>query len=176
MNRVLFCILSLYCGCSSKNNEVNPIYKSRDELIKQFTAKTLMRSRGQNIILFYTHKNKYTNKYFFELVNDTCKFIRDSIEYTPDVMNFNRAAATYNQELSNAVTPLIEKMDKLNIRDIKADLADIGIDLEIYLKENKGELLYIATPDKVQLPYWKNFLNSFKRIDNNWYYSSNVSN
>jgi hypothetical protein len=64
-----------------------------------------MRSRGQNIILFYTHSNNKTNKYFFEIDNNQYRFMNDSIEYVPDLLKLKneRGGELYKQELISIV-------------------------------------------------------------------------
>ena len=132
-----------------------------------------MRSRGQNIILFYTHNEKKTNKYFIEINNNQYQFIKDSIEYMPDVLQFRhqREDELYKRELISYVKMLVSKMDEFNIRDVKGDLADVGIGLKIYPKGSDEVMLYVPNLNSVSSTYWKEYITSMNKLDNNWYYA-----
>jgi hypothetical protein len=156
-------------------DEIQKVYNHRNEIVNLFTSKSVMRSRGQNIILFYTHNGSKTNKYFFEINNKQYEFTNDSIEYSPDILQLNneRGSEQYKQELKSHIKILVEKMDGLDIRDIKGDLSDVGIDLKIYMKDLKGVVLYISNVNKVTTPFWKKYISSMKKLDDNWYYTMN---
>ena len=160
----------VFFACVSKKDNILKVYDDRIAIIPLFTSKSVMRSRGQNIILFYTYNNKKTNKYFFEIKNEVCQFTNDSIEYTPDILKlkYERGSKSYSQELVTHVKILLAKMDELNIRDFKSDLSDVGIDLVIYLKKSRGFLVYLSNPKNVKLPYWINYLNPLQKLDSNW--------
>lgn len=132
-----------------------------------------MRSRGQNIILFYTHHEKMTNKYFFEINNNQYLFIKDSIEYMPDVLQLRhqREHELYKTELISRVKMLVDKMDEFNIRDVKGDLADVGIGLKIYLQGSDEVMLYVPNLNNITSTYWKGYITSMNKLDNKWYYT-----
>ena len=160
-------------SCSSHPNEIEKVYGERDNITRIFTGISVMRSRGQNIILFYTHKDKKINKYFFEDINDQYVFTNDSIEYTPDVLQLTgtKGSEQYKQELTSTIKTVLSKMDELNIRDIKSDLSDVGIDFQIYLKESKGIILYVSNPQRISSFYWTKYIKSMQKIDEQWRYT-----
>jgi Mor family transcriptional regulator len=131
-----------------------------------------MRSRGQNIILFYTHSNNKTNKYFFEIDNSQYRFMNDSIEYVPDLLKLKneRGGELYKQELISMAKVLLAKMDDFGIRDISSEMAGAGIALKIYMK-SKGVVLYVPNPQKVPSQRFNDYINSMQKLDENWYYT-----
>lgn len=131
-----------------------------------------MRSRGQNHILFYTHKGEKTNQYFFEDSINHYTFMRDSIEYIPEIIGLKNKRGTelYKQELIFYLKSLLNKMDSLGIRDIKGDLYSLGIDLKIYMK-TKGAVLYVSDPKKITSTQWQSYIGTMQKIDENWYYT-----
>ena len=165
---LILCINS----CSPSMNEIKNVYEKRSVLLNAFLSKSVMRSRGQNYIIFYTHKGGKTNQYFFEDSTNQYSFMRDSIEYNPDIIGLKNKSGTelYKQELISYVKPLVKEMDALGIRDIKGDLYSLGIDLKIYMK-SKGVILYVSDRKKITSSQWQSYVGSMKKFDENWYYT-----
>lgn len=172
MKYLLFYITLSAYSCSPNTDGIQKVYNDRNTLINLFTSKSVMRSRGQNVILFYTHKGDKTNKYHYEIDNNQYRFTNDSIEYVPDLLQLKdeRGSTLYKQELISQVKILLNKMDELNIRDVSSDMAGAGIDLKIYMK-SKGVILYVPNPQEVPSPRFKDYINSMEKLDNNWYYT-----
>jgi len=171
---LLLYLILFFCSCSPKTDEVQMIYNDRSEIINLFASKSVMRSRGKNIILFYTHNKSKTNKYFFEINNSQLQFTNDSIEYAPDLLQLKneRGNELYKQELISKVKMFLDKMDEFNIRDISSDMAGVGISLKIYMK-SKGVILYVPNSQSVPGPRFKDYINSMQKLDENWYYTMN---
>jgi hypothetical protein len=169
--KILFLILCIN-GCSPSMNEIRAVYEKRTVLLDAFLSKSVFRSREQNYILFYSHKGEKTNQYFFKDSANQYHFIRDSIEYTPDISSFKneRGSEAFKQELISYIIPLLKKMDSLGIRDVKGDLYSLGIDLKIYMK-SKGVILYVSDRKNITSSQWQTYVRSMQRIDENWYYT-----
>ncbi len=134
MKKLALYLLLFIVGCSPANSEMKNIYNNRVKITDLFAFKSVMRGRGQNIILFYTYKDKKTNKYFFEISNNQYEFTNDSVEYTTDIMQLkgDRGSELYKRELISQIKMLMNKMDELNIRDFKSDLFGVGIDCKFF--------------------------------------------
>ena len=143
MRYTLIGFVILFYACSIKKQEATVIYNNRDRIISLFASKNVFRSRGQNIILLYTHNGNKTNKYFFEIIDNQFQFLNDSIEYVPDLLHLKseRGDEKYERELSSRLKPLINKMDELKIRDIRSDFANIGIGLNIYTRIKRSRII-----------------------------------
>jgi hypothetical protein len=151
---------------------VQKVYNNRSEIIDLFISKSVVRSRGQNVISFCTYNGSKTNKYFFETDSNQYRFTNDSVEYVPDLLRLKseRGSELYKKELEAHIKALLNKMDDLYIRDITSDWSGVGIDLKIYMKSN-GVMLYVSELQKVDAPRFKEYVNSMKNFDKNWYYS-----
>ena len=97
------CLILCLSNCSPSMDEIKNVYEKRSVLLNTFLSKSVMRSRGQNYILFYTHKDEKTNQYFLEDSANQYSFMRDSIEYIPDIIGLKneRGTESYKQELSS---------------------------------------------------------------------------
>ncbi|PUZ19481.1 hypothetical protein GA0116948_1323 [Chitinophaga costaii] len=172
---LLFFVFFLY-SCSSKINALQKVYNNKEKIIKMFSSKSIVRSRGQNIIFFSTHNNNITKKYFFVIDGNKYHLTDEKIEYTPDILGLKDTtigSKLYNQELTATLTILVAEMDRLDIRDITSDLKDDGIGFKIYLKDFNGTMIYVPDLKKLRLPYWKTYINGMNKFDDNWYYTLN---
>lgn len=165
-------VLCLYSCTKSNTEKLKKVYNYRSSIANSFLSKSIFRSRGQNIILLYTHQNNKTNKYFFEIDNRQYRFINDSIEYIPDLLRlkYERGSDLYKQELISQIKTLLKEMDELDIRDVSSELAAVGINLKIHMK-SQGVILYVPNLQKVQAPRFKPYINSMIKFDDNWYYT-----
>ncbi|NLR79521.1 hypothetical protein [Chitinophaga eiseniae] len=177
MKYLLLTIVVFFSACASpKMDAIQSVYNSRDTIISLFRSKSIMRSRGENNILFCTHKDGKTNKYYFEVNENHYEFISDSITYSPDILDLKDVDSIKDrQQLISHTKWLLDMMDKLSIRDIQGDLSDVGIDLKIYMKQGAGIILYVPDSQKIGLEYWKNYIGSMKKIDAHWYYSTTMN-
>lgn len=172
MRLFLFAII-LACGCrSNHNNQIEELYGNKKELLETFSGKSIFRSRGQNLILLYTHNNGKTNKYAFEITDSAFLPLKDSISYIPEMIFTSKGniSVSNKTELIPIVKSFLNKMDEYGIRDISGELADIGIELQFFLKESKGSLIYISSQEKLNTKFWQNYIHSLRKLDNNWYY------
>jgi hypothetical protein len=172
MKYIIITLAIFTCGCSNKNDEAKNIYDKKAEIIKDFSSKSVIRSRGQNIILFYTHSGSKTNKYFFEIKDNQFYFLNDSIEYSPDLLmlKYERGSEPYKNELLNYVKSLLATMDALKIRDFTSEWLSVGVNIKIYM-QSQAVILFIEHPSNIKAPRFKDYVNSMIRLDSNWYFS-----
>ncbi|RFS20981.1 hypothetical protein DVR12_16655 [Chitinophaga silvatica] len=170
---LLFFVFTFSCS-SSKIDVINRINNDSDAIVNLFLHKSIIRSRGQNMVLFCTHRNDKSNRYYFEINDNNFHFTNDSIEYMPDILGIRKVRGTelYKQELVSHVKALLSKMDQLDIRDVLGDLSSQGIDLKIYMKQFPMVLLYVSDIQKVNMAYWQKYINSMQKLNAKWYYSA----
>lgn len=175
MKYVLVGVFLGLIGCRSPVGDVAYIRADSTEVARSFLNQSVVRSRGQNYIDFYTHDGDRQNGYFLEIDSGVFRFDKDTIQYTPDRLEFSRAAGkvAYEHAVITHVQELLTVMDKLGIRDFKGDASTAGIDLEIYLTDDRGKVFYVANPAAVISPYWRKYLSSAVKMDDHWYYIKN---
>ncbi len=129
MKYVVLFITILAFSCSSRTDEIKEVYKDRGSIVSLFNSKSIMRSRGQNIILFYTYQENKKNKYYIDIEDGQYKFSNESLEYSPEDLQtkYQRGSEGYKRDIVFQVRSLLAKMDELKIRDISSDMVGIGI-------------------------------------------------
>jgi hypothetical protein len=60
-------------------------------------------------------------------------------------------------------------MDDFKISNVSAELAPAGVDMKIYFGDYKA-LLYVSNIEAVKNERWKNYIQSGKKFDENWYF------
>jgi|GEM_PF-5465231 len=175
LNRWLVFIICIAALLSCNNKEpVKKIYKEKDTIVTTFMNKSIIKSRGENYIFFKTHQKEKTNQYIFNVEGDRFIFSRDSIQYTPDILNLQGKVGdiSYKADLENHLNSLVKEMERLGIRDVSSESASAGLDLKFFLKK-KGVIIFVSNPEKVSGPRFKDYINSMQKLDDNWYYTFN---
>lgn len=124
------------------------------------------------LYIFIHTQPKKKNEYVFKKGTGEIQFLKDSIEYQPDIVELKNPKGTtaYLSELSSYVHSLLIKMDELKIREFTSDWSETGIDLKIYMDPD-GVVLYVPDLKKVTAPRFKEYILSMKKMDEQWYYS-----
>jgi len=168
---VIISVVVVLCSCSKRNS--NKIIDNQVTIINQFKSKSVLRSRGHNIIILNTIKSNKKNAYYFQIDKSKLVFLSETIEYTPEqfLTKQKQDSLQYQRKLADSLSLMLKTMDNLEIRDIESDLSDIGINLKIYLKGSKGVLLYISDVSAIKGEFWSSYINSYEKLNENWFYS-----
>jgi hypothetical protein len=146
-------ILFTLIGCTEPENEFQRFNKIV-KLESTFRNKSIIRSRGQNFIMYNIFKNNEKIEYVYDLDTNLLSSIGDSTQISNNIKN----------DLKN----LLSTMDSFDIRDVSSEFKQNGIDLKFYLKSGES-LLNVEDSEKISNPNWKTYINDLKRVSPNWY-------
>lgn len=170
MNRVLVGCLFFFCGCSSRNQQIQLIYNERHEVLKIFNNISIFKAgRSKSIYLYSYDLNGNRNEYFFEY-DSILHLFRNEIRFRPD-LNLDIQVGE-NDKLIRRLKYYLLKMNSLNIREISSDFKPLGISIKIYGKDG-FVMIYSESPAKITNPQWLDYLNKLKKIDDHWFYDLN---
>ncbi|NOW99166.1 hypothetical protein [Mucilaginibacter sp. SG564] len=165
-----FIFFLLFTGCQDKRT-MEKVYNNRDKLMALCKSKSLIKSRGQNFYILKTYKGNKTNEYYLSLKEDKLILERDSIQYVPDVVGWNKFkdSMNYKMMVCNYVKKMNQDLEALDIKEFRTDFSNLGEPLKLYLKDGKT-ISYI--PNLKKLPREDNpYKNNLKNIRGDWYYS-----
>ena len=166
----------VFYSCSVKQRSIaNNLYEQRGYLLQEFKNKSIIRSRGKNIIMLSYYQNGNVNQFFFKKEKQDFFLSRDTLQYPVNQISSLSGvdmsdSSKYKEAMCKEISILLRKMDTLQIRDISAEFLSVGIDMKIYFGEN-GALLYISNPDLIKNKRWKDYVTNATRYDSNWYYA-----
>jgi len=155
-------------GCTY-NQTLENIYLKRDSILLICKDKALL--NRNNFFLFETFKKDKVNEYFISLASGKNVFERDSIQYTPDIVNwkFPRMTASYRGEVCDYIGNLSKKLEAFDIKAFRTDFEKLGIPLELYLNDGKT---VIFAPDLNKISNSStDYKKSLKKIKGDWYYT-----
>lgn len=154
----LIILFAFLIGCSIHKSEHDRLIKII-KLESTFKNKSIIRSRGQNYILYNFYDYNKINKYTYDIDTDQLLAIGDSTQVFSNI----------KKDLKNLLTT----MDSFEIRDVSSEFKENGIDLKFYLKSGES-LLYVPDIKVVSNPNWKIYLTNLKKVNPNWYLDNNV--
>ena len=168
----LVSIILYSCNGSDKRIAAN-LYKEREYLLKEFKDKSVI-SRGEIVYQLSYYKGQSVNTFYFEKKDASLILTNDTLQYP---LNEIAAFATvniadssnYRKFLSNELSRLLRVMDDFKISNVSAEFAPVGVDMKIYFVDYKA-LLCVGNIAAVNNERWKNYIQSGKKFDENWYF------
>ena len=149
------------------------MYREREYLLKEFKDKSII-SRGEKFYQLSYYKGQSVNTFYFEkkdttlvLTNDTLQFPITEIIAFASVSNVD--SSNYSQSLIKELNRLLKVMDDFKMSYVSAEHRATGVDMKIYFGDYKA-LLYVPNIAEVKNGRWKNYIQSGKKFDENWYY------
>lgn len=161
----IFVVIFLSCT----DNKIKKVYKNREYLMDLCKDKVLQKSRGNSFVLFKTIKNKSINEYYFDVDSGVYKFVRDTIQYTPDIIELKSARGTnaYKIEVCNYVKTIDEKLESLSINEFSTQFDSFGEPFKFYMKDGK---IVIFIPNIEAISKDEEYIESLNKIGEYWYY------
>jgi|GEM_PF-2277367 len=166
-------IAGSFISCSSDSEIANKLYRQREYLLKEFKDKTVI-SRGGIFYQLSYYKGQSVNTFYFEKKDTSLILTKDTLQYplseiTPFATVNIADSSSYGKFLSDELSRLLRVMDDLEINHVSAEDRAAGIDMKIYFGDYKA-LLYVSNIATVKNEIWKNYIQSGKKFDENWYY------
>lgn len=169
---LIFSLIAL-AACGGNRQAAKKLYEQREFLLQEFKDKSIIK-RGDNFFQLSYHKGQAVNTFFFEkkgnelvLTNDTLQYPIHEIAAFTSLSDTSRT--TYGKAVSNELRRLLNETDRLEISNVSAEFAPVGVDMKIYFGDYKA-LLYVNDTANVKNERWKNYLSTGEKFDANWYY------
>jgi len=150
----------LYLQCPAqvhKDEIIKTIFIKRDEIVTKFSNKTIF-IRGEKVI--YKDSSFSSNYITFNLKSNQL-FLDNSdlVDITVDLSQVEKRA-----------NELFSFMQKLGVKAISSEEKALGIDIQLYLPDNR-KVLFVREPDKVKNSKWKDYISGLTKLNANWYYT-----
>jgi hypothetical protein len=166
--------LIFFYSCSLDDGIIaNGLYKKRDVLLKEFKDKSIIKVNSSSYQLSY-YNDLSVNTFSFKEMNGVWVLASDTTQYPiSEISAFKslnlKDRIRYKKAISQEFSRLLKEMNSLNIRSVSSEFSNLGVNLKIYFGDYKA-LLYISDISLVKNEEWRNYINTGKKFDENWYY------
>lgn len=166
-----FIIICLYLSsCTLTPGEIQHIYDDRTKIITSF-ENTSFYTRGKSrYYTFITYdKNHNANFYHFILMNGYFELLRDSLTYSPNLVDTTAGASVaFKKDLSEKSFVLRQLMESYGINGFESLYSEMNMTM-IYMKSGR-QMLYIPLVNEITNEFKAIQLTSFRTIGEHWYY------